>query len=200
MGREIEAKFYLRHLPDCERRAEAAGATLVAPRVLETNLRFDTTGSEFRSSGRVLRLRQDQHAWLTYKDREAEEDGVLGRREFEFSVGDFAEARQFLEALGYRVVLIYEKFRTTYKLRDVQLMFDEMPYGDFLEIEGESAALKQAAEQFHLNWRNAIPSSYSALFDRLRAQRNLEFGDLTFDNFRGLSISADDLGVQPADE
>ena len=46
-------------------------------------------------------------------------------------MGDFEAARRLLEALGYRLTVMYEKYRTTYHLRHLIVVLDEMPYGEF---------------------------------------------------------------------
>ncbi len=148
----------------------------------------------------MLRLRKDSRARLTYKDSDQIEAGALSRRELEFTVSDFDEAKDMLEALGYELVFIYEKYRTTYKLGGVEVMLDEMPYGPFVEIEGEGALLQNTAEELGLKWDASIHDTYSGLFDHLREHKKLTFGDLTFANFEGLRITPDDLGVTPADE
>ena len=61
----------------------------------------------------------------------------MSRTEIEFGVDDFAKAKQFLEHLGYQSILVYEKYRTTYELDHAHIMLDELPYGNFIEIEGE---------------------------------------------------------------
>lgn len=199
MAQEIEAKFYVRRLDEVRQRLETLRAELVEPRVSESNLRFDTQAGEFRQSGRVLRLRQDTRARLTYKDSDRADAGALHRREVEFAVSDFKAAQEFLEALGYVVVFRYEKFRTTYKLEGVEIMLDEMPYGQFVEIEGETMRLHPIAERLGLKWEHSIRQSYSGLFDTVRGRRRLPFGDLTFENFRDVPVAPTDLGVKPAD-
>ncbi|HTP01593.1 MAG TPA: class IV adenylate cyclase [Anaerolineales bacterium] len=199
MGREVEAKFYVRRLEDIKRRLEAAGAVLVKPRVLEVNLRFDTHEGALRQAGRVLRLRQDAKVRLTYKDLGRVQDGALSRRELEFDVSNLDAAREFLEALGYEVSFIYEKYRTTYRLDDLEIDVDEMPYGNFVEIEGSGSPIQPTAEKLGLKWSSAIQSSYSQLFEALRARRGLEFRDLTFDNLKHIRVAAADLEVQAAD-
>ena len=54
-------------------------------------------------------------------------------------------------------------------------MLDELPYGNFIEIEGELEMLRPIAEQLRLNWDKAIPASYHALFERLCKSRGLSF-------------------------
>lgn len=199
MAQEIEAKFYVMRPDELRRRLKALEAKLTEPRILEVNIRFDTPQQEFQQSGRVLRLRQDSRVRLTYKDSDKIQSGAMSRREIEFTVSDFDSAKEFLAALGYQVALTYEKYRTTYQMPGVEIMLDEMPYGNFVEIEGDEAQLRPTADKLRLKWEAAIQDSYSGLFAKLRARRHAQVRDLTFENFKAVEVSADDLGVQPAD-
>ncbi len=200
MAQEIEAKFYVASLQDIKQRLDKLGAGVSEPRVLETNLRFDTPNRDLKKVNRVLRLRKDSRARLTYKDSDQMEAGALSRRELEFTVSDFDEAKDMLEALGYELVFIYEKYRTTYKLGDVEIMLDEMPYGSFVEVEGEAASLQSTAEQLGLKWDASIHDTYRGLFDQLQQKKNLGFRDLSFANFERIQVTPQDLGVTPADQ
>jgi adenylate cyclase, class 2 len=200
-SQETEVKFYVVHLDQVAVRLNELQARLVQARVLETNLRFDLPDGSLTSTGRVLRLRRDTQSRLTYKGAGQNKSGVLDRQEIEFVVEDGQKARQFLEALGYRKSMYYEKFRTTYELDETLIMLDEMPYGSFLEIEGETVERIQAlSARLHLNWNAAIPSSYTALFDNLRNKMGLSFQDISFENFRSINVTPADLNVRPADE
>jgi adenylate cyclase class 2 len=196
---ETEVKFYLRDPAQLANQILAAGGRLHIPRTHEFNLRFDTPDREFQRAHRVLRLRRDQTNRLTYKEGGRIQDGALRRMEIEFDVGDFDAARQMLEALGFEVVFAYEKYRTTYELKGTQIMLDELPFGDFVEIEGPPELLRPVAITLKLDWQAAIPYSYHDLFERLRAARTLPFRDLTFENFSKAKPQADDLGVRGAD-
>jgi adenylate cyclase class 2 len=198
-SQETEAKFFLARLSELERRLLALQPRLVQARSHELNLRFDTAQGDFTQAGRVLRLRQDSAVQLTYKDPGRIKSGALSRREIEFTVSDFDSARDLLLALDYQVVFVYEKYRTTYALEAVEVMLDELPYGDFVEIEGEFTALRPAAERLGLNWAATVPRSYHDLFQQLRTRRDLPFRDLTFDNFAGVTLTPADLGLRPAD-
>ena len=59
----------------------------------------------------MLRLRRDSSVRLTYKGPGKTIDGVHLRKEIEFAASDFDAAQAFLEALGYQVQMIYEKYR-----------------------------------------------------------------------------------------
>ena len=199
-GLETEAKFYVRDLDQIRARLEGPDARLVQERVLERNIRFDLPGAPMRAEGRVLRLRHDTSAKFTYKSASTIEEGVLSREEIEFVVEDFEKAKHFLEALGYQKLAYYEKFRTTYEFNDTLIMLDELPYGNFAEIEGETIeSIRTAAIQLQLNWETAIGTSYNALFERVRNALNLSTQELSFAEFRDITVETEHLGVQAAD-
>ena len=196
---ELEVKFYVQDLASVERRLVALEARLVQPRTYEINLRFDTPTGDLARGLQVLRLRQDTAARLTYKGPAQARDGVRVRQEIEFVVEDFETARAFLEALGYRVSMLYEKFRTVYDIDDVHVTLDELPYGSFVEIEGPGAErIKAVNQHLGLDWTASVAESYVMLFDRLRRVMNLSFRDLAFENFQGLEITAESLNVRSA--
>lgn len=199
-GQETEAKFYVRDLDRIKSRLVELDAHLTAERVLETNIRFDLPGAPLHTEGRVLRLRRDTQARLTYKSASDSAQGVLSREEIEFVVEDFEKAKRFLEALGYQKLVYYEKYRTTYELDGMLIMLDELPYGNFVEIEGETIeSIQSTADKLNLDWGTAIATSYTALFERARNNLNKSIQDLSFAEFAGIRVDAAHLGVQAAD-
>lgn len=197
---ELEIKYFIANLPALEERVRSLGGELVQPRVFETNLRFDGPDGELARSARVLRLRQDSVARMTYKGPAESREGVRVRRELEFEVSDFETARLVLDALGYVVSMAYEKYRTTYDLGQVHVVMDEMPYGNFAEIEGpDPGAIQAVSERLGLDWERRVPESYTMLFERLKAKLGLPFRDLSFANFRTIKVIPSDLNVLPAD-
>lgn len=199
-GQETEVKFYVLDQQRIITRLQELKARLIQERVHERNIRFDWPDASLKAQGRVLRLRQDTQARLTYKGPSTHAQGVMSRREIEFSVESFESAWDFLGALGYHKLLLYEKYRATYELHDVHVMLDELPYGDFLEIEGENmASIRKAADRMRLDWQAAIGTSYTALFDRARKNLRLELADLSFEAFKSIRVTAADLEIRPAD-
>ncbi len=197
---EIEAKFYVKDLKQIEARLHDLKARLKQPRIHETNIRFDTPNQDLHREQRVLRLRQDDKVRMTYKDASKNEQGVLNRTEIEFVVEDFEKAKRLLEALGYEKSLFYEKYRTTYELDNTYVMLDELPMGSFIEIEGESIdSIREIGRKLGIKWDTAISTSYSALFERVRKVKAAQIKDLSFENFEGMEVTKDELGVQPAD-
>ena len=200
-GQEIEAKFHIRDLKRIELRLLELKAQLIQPRVHEVNLRFDRPDRELRDTFRVLRLRQDDKARFTFKGPSVEkEGGILSRQEIEFWVGDFESAKQFLEAIGFQVVVFYEKFRTTYELNNTHIMLDELPYGSFIEIEGDDAeAIHNISDLLGLNWDAMIKAGYHALFERAAGKYGLDVSKLSFENLKNTKIRIEDMGVVEAD-
>lgn len=197
--RELEAKFLVRDLARLEARLAELGAERTGERVLESNLRFDTPARELAAGNRALRLRMDREARLTYKGPQRAGAEVNERQEIEFSVSDFGAARRLLKALGYEVSAIYEKYRTTYQLRNVEVVLDELPYGNFVEIEGPGAgAIRRAADELGLRWDTRSALSYLALFERLRAG-GLKAVGLTFSELEGTAVKPAELGLDYAD-
>lgn len=197
---ELEVKFYLSRRREMEAKLISMGQ-VSAPRVHEVNLRLDTADLSLLSTGRLLRLRRDARARVTYKGVGSEVGGARLRQELEFTVSDFDTALALFDALGYQVYMMYEKYRTTYQLGNVEVALDEMPTGDFLEIEGpDSESIRSAALQLELNWEARILDSYTVLFERTRERLGFNFRDLSFENFKGMIISPASLGVRIADK
>jgi adenylate cyclase class 2 len=197
---ELEVKFYLSGREAMQAKLDQLGQ-VVAPRVHEVNLRFDTPDFSLTSSGRLLRLRRDSRARVTYKGTGSVEGGARLRQELEFTVSDFETARKLFEALGYQVYTMYEKFRTTYKLGNVEVVLDELPTGNFLEIEGpDSRSIREAASMLGLYWNARILESYTVLFEHLRNSLGFTFRDLSFANFKGMTVTPKMMGIMIGDQ
>jgi adenylate cyclase, class 2 len=197
---EIESKFYVRDLEAIETRLKALGATRIVPRGFEYNLRFDNLQDNLRRQGKVLRLRKADDIRMTFKGPGERIGGALSRTEIEIIVSDFDAAQKLLEHLGYRVAAVYEKYRAMYELGTALITLDELPYGRFVEIEGENPEqISELAQKLGLKPETAIPTSYQGLFEQLKASKNLPAKNLAFWEFENIYLTATDLGVEPAD-
>jgi adenylate cyclase, class 2 len=164
----VESEIKLRmEGPEAARTAVAAlGATLAQARHLEDNVLYDDARSSLRAAGRVLRLRRAAgRAILTCKGpRQERGDGVKSRPETEVEVSDGDAFHAILSALGYLKVFRYQKYRETYRWRDVEIVVDETPIGTYLEIEGPVTAIHEAARALGRGPRDYIADSYVGLF------------------------------------
>lgn len=197
---EQEAKFYLSRLSALEKRLITLGARMSQPRTLETNLRFDTPDRRLSNAFQALRLRLDTRARLTYKGASDPRQEVSARAELEVEVSDLQTAREILEALGFELMVMYEKYRTAYTLAGLEISLDEMPFGNFCEIEGPDAqSIRRCAESLGLNWAKRSKLSYLALFAQVKQVLGKEMRELSFSAFEGLTITPGHLGLQFAD-
>ena len=81
------------------------------------------------------------------------------------------------------------------------ITLDELPYGKFVEIESESPEqISDLAKKLGLDPEKAIPASYQGLFEQVQYAKNLPAKNLTFWEFENIQLSAEDLGVEPADK
>lgn len=197
---EVEVKFLLPELTAVRAQLLTLGATVVRPRLFERNLRLDTPDEALRARDELLRLRQDTAVTLTYKGRSLErEQGSQAkvREELEVTVSDWQTAVAIFQRLGFVPTQVYEKYRETLRLETplgaVTVTLDELPYGNFVELEGEERALRETAALLNLPWQSRLVTNYLALMSALQARHNLPFSDLTFANFAGLAISAQDV-------
>lgn len=214
---EIEVKFWVEDLKPVRDRLVELGAMPVGERVLETNLRLDRPDRSLSQNQQALRLRWTSPALapgpsptrgegsgghtcrLTYKALATEEghpSSVLrptSRQEIEVEVSDLEEMSTILQGLGFETVFIYEKYRETFHLAGTEVALDELPYGCFVEIEGERGDIERAATQLGLRPTQHVPGTYLTLFEAIQRRLGLPFRDLTFDNFRGLRVTPEDL-------
>lgn len=178
---EIEVKFFVNALPVIASRLKEQQANMISDRTLEVNYRFDTPDQKLTRNLQVLRLRKDRSATMTFKSAADPTSEVSSRQEIEFEVGNFVAAKLFLQALGYQVNIVYEKYRTIYELNNCEVMLDELPYGDFVEIEGaDASAIRKTASMLQLDWGERIKLSYLAIFYKAKEHFNLKAGNLMF--------------------
>ena len=178
---ETEVKFVVRDLTAVKQALEAANAELVQPRTRELNLRFDTAGNALQAAGKVLRLRRDRQVHLTLK-LPAGPWGERAKtlREIELVVSDFDAARHLLEGLGYRVWFTYEKFREVQVLDAAKVCLDELPFGVFVELEGDLEAIDATATRLNLQEDTRVTAGYVELFFQARDRLGIPVQNCTF--------------------
>ena len=188
---EVEVKFLVDDLDAVRRRLAAAGAEAGAPRVYERNIRFDTADEALLARQSLLRLRQDSRVRLTYKGLAAQDAASEAkiREEIELTVEDFDRMALIFARLGFGAVQTYEKYRETFHWRDVEVVLDEMPFGNFVELEGATDGdLKAAAAALGLDWSRRLLTNYLELMEQACQTFDLPFRDLTFANFAGRPV------------
>ncbi|MDQ3918223.1 MAG: class IV adenylate cyclase [Acidobacteriota bacterium] len=164
MATEIEKKYRLTRdeAERVRRRLEEMSGEVGRGSQFEENVIYTGPGLDPRR--RVLRLRRrGERAILTFKEREPSPSAIKRQREDETEVSDADALAAILDALGYRPTLVYEKRRTTWHLGGVEVVLDELPFGLFLEIEGEESQILEAERLLDLEAAEAEHAPYPEL-------------------------------------
>jgi len=169
---EVEIKLAVASAEAGRELLQRAGFTPLHDRAFETNSVFDTPALDLIHAGCLLRLREFRgEALLTYKGP-PEPGPHKTRREIEARVEDACAMQAVLEALGYRVVFRYEKYRTAFaRPGDAGHVFlDETPIGCYLELEGAPEWIDSVAAELSFSRHDYITLSYGSLYrERCRA-------------------------------
>ncbi|MGH9931893.1 MAG: class IV adenylate cyclase [Pyrinomonadaceae bacterium] len=122
------------------------------------------TGDNLDVGRSVLRLRRiGKQGTLTYKERFPTRSDIKHQREDETRVGDPEAMELILEALGFFPALVYEKRRETWTLRKTEIVIDELPFGLFMEIEGDEQDIRDVESKLAIKRLRAEPATYPQL-------------------------------------
>lgn len=168
-------------------------------RVHEMNTLWDKPDGSLLREGKMVRVRIQTAApararraagsggagetvLLTYKGPQRAETAAERRykirEEHEVRVQEGTAVARILEGVGLQPRFRYEKYRTTYRLRNLKgllIELDETPIGDFVELEGPAKAIDRAAALLGFDRKEYITKSYGALFAE-RAGQSGEWG------------------------
>lgn len=144
MAIEIEKKFILSN----ERREKVLeslkefGAEYVGDDFEENTL---YGGEVLSEKGAILRVRKiGDKTILTYKQPIKDDSDARQQIEYETVVENAGELENIIESLGFEKALVYEKRRQTWNFRETEIVFDELPFGQYMEIEGSLTAIAEA--------------------------------------------------------
>lgn len=174
MAIEIEKKFRLtrEQRDSVVRRLRETGA-LACGEEFEENTLY--AGGNLHLKNSVLRLRRTgDRARFTYKERFASSSAIKHQREDETGVDDAQALAAILDALGFKPALVYEKRRATWRIAGAEVVVDELPFGLFMEIEGDEKAIFEVERLLDLQDVEAEIETYP----QLTAQHGTKRGDV----------------------
>lgn len=144
MSVEVEKKYRLTdaqvgHLED---ELAAVAADFIGEEFEENTIYGGGVLDETRA---ILRIRtMGDRAVLTYKRRIENNSDIKHQVEHESEFSNVDELREIVLSLGFKPRLIYEKRRKSWRMREVEIVLDELPFGKFMEIEGPLTAIREA--------------------------------------------------------
>ncbi len=181
MSIEIEKKYRLNseRREEIKRELEECDAEFVG-REFEENTIY--SNDHLRETGSIVRIRKtDRRSILTFKRRIENQFDVKQQIEHETEISDPDAAVAIIGELGLKPVLVYEKYRDTWNFRSVELVIDELPFGDFMEIEGSITAIKETEILLGIEDLETEHETYPRLTARL-GERNGDVVEARFSN------------------
>ena len=163
MAIEIEKKYRLtqKQRDEVVQRLPQIGAKQKSTDFEENTL---YSGEELDVDRSVLRLRRvGDRAILTYKERLPSSSPIKHQVEDETSVGDPDAMEAILDSLGFSPALVYEKRRERWLLNGAEIVIDELPFGLFMEIEGDEKAIHAIERDLDIKGLKTEPLTYPQL-------------------------------------
>jgi len=172
MAQEIEVKFPLQNRQELTRKLHELGAQRLYPETFEDNIVLDRRG-ELRTKGALLRVRKfGKYALATFKGpMSIEAGGIKTREEVQTGVESFELAIQLFDSLGFKPVFRYQKYREVWRFREVEIVLDRTPIGEYFEIEGPIETIRTIAGELGMNFDQAIRLTYADLYRQARRTR-----------------------------
>jgi adenylate cyclase class 2 len=182
---EIEVKLACNNLDDLLR--AGFDLKLLTPRHFEDNWLLDLPDQSLSRNGAALRVRTVNGSGLvTFKGTVSQSNysKLKVREEIETEVADPERLISLFERLGYQRSFRYQKYRTEYLLvidkSELEVVFDETPMGNFIEIEGDEGAVLQVLSAAGFSTEQSIRESYPELQAARCRERGVALEDLVF--------------------
>jgi len=122
------------------------------------------SGDAIEMGQSVLRLRRvGNRALLTYKQRVGDRIDIKQQLELETEVSNPNALEFILEALGFFPAAVYEKRRETWRIGETEVVIDQLPFGLFMEIEGEEKAIREIESKLAIQRLEVEPLTYPRL-------------------------------------
>ncbi|MCX6737051.1 MAG: class IV adenylate cyclase [Candidatus Parcubacteria bacterium] len=172
MGIEIELKFLLtdslekiiNKFGDCVKQAK---------RTYQKTVMFDNEQRLMEKTNGRIRLRQNGDiVTMSYKLPLPSED-VKKEIEWETKVDSWEIGKNIIKAMGFNETTSYERYRTSFIYKDVEIEIDEYPFANFIEIEGEELKIREIAKEINFDIKNALKDPCDTLFTKWRLEKGL---------------------------
>lgn len=119
----------------------------------------------------VLRIRKTaENTLLTYKEKLETQGEYKQQIEFETKIGDVEAMESIIERLGYKLSAVYEKHRKAWHFGKTEIVLDELPFGYYMEIEGDIEAIERAEKKLGIAHLELEPRGYPRLTAKLGEQ------------------------------
>ncbi len=120
---------------------------------------------------------------LTVKVKTKENSQFFEREEIEVKLKEgenIEDLRGILKLLGFSKEIIFEKKRKDVFKDDITISFDELPFGFFVEFEGEPETINRHLSDFNLLDKPRIVKAYLGLWEDYKNKNGIKEKDCIF--------------------
>lgn len=180
---EIEIKFKILNSSQLDKIKEVLDSICdkKLDRVFEKTIRFDTKDMFLEKHNKFIRVRSGYKNSITFK-KKIVTSYFKEREETEFEIEDIEKMTKILNELGFDNNLIMEKYRQKWIVGDLEIVIDELPFGIFIEIEGEKEDITKMIEKLDLKSSESSNLTYWDIWDKLRSKDSRLSKSIIFDN------------------
>ncbi len=146
-------------------RLKALGAKDLG-RHFENNVILEDESNYLNNNDYLLRIRETENKTiLTLKGKKKKDSNFKIREEIETVVDNFDNILKILSMLRFKPQRVYQKYRRTMKLSSTTITIDELPFGEFIEIEGSKNDITNLASTLKLETTEISNMTYFALYE-----------------------------------
>lgn len=133
----------------------------------EKTIRFDTSNHLLEQNGLFLRVRNGFSNKITLKEKIGEDSVTRNRLETEIEVDDVDKVAYIFQKIGFNYTRVMEKYRMKWCLKEAEIVIDELPFGVFMEIEGNSDDIMSLLFFLNLSSEKVILETYWELNEKI---------------------------------
>ena len=168
---EIEVKIRIIDIKNLGEKILQLGAKLEKERFYEENTLYDFPSKILYKKWQALRLRKiNKKSFLTFKGPPQKSRKFKIREEYETEVKNEKQLKKILKSLGFIPVFNYEKHRTVYRKKSLEISLDETSIGNFIELEGKRGEIVKFAKALGVSKREFIKLDYIQLIKKESAK------------------------------
>lgn len=173
---EKEVKYCVKDPLELINRIKSQNAIFVGY-CFEKTTRVDVPNWTLSNSGTFLRLRSGFKNTLTLKNSRKKDSEVSERKEIEIEIDDIDICHDLLKALGLTESLVMEKYRMMWKINDLFITIDELPFGVYTEFEGPIPSIKIISDLLQFNFNERIILTYWELYNNFMISQGNTYYD-----------------------
>jgi adenylate cyclase class 2 len=180
INREIEIKFELKNPESIRKELKNQSARFLG-KAFERTIRFDTKDKKLEKEDKFLRVRTGFKNTITFKRKLKKEDKKFREREeIEIEISDPKKMETILNKLGFTKKWIMEKYREKWEWGSAEIVIDKLPFGNFIEIEGNENSILKTIKMLRLSLKEGITATYWGLWENYCRKKGIKNENIIF--------------------